>query len=337
MYRFMQIVALGAVALTSLTAGTMVQIGSGANGVNGLTAYNTGTGVGYMNSTTGPGALNQSCAGSALFAAGKNPGFTGCAKAATGNGEKDYATLLFENAGGPSFVAPSGTSLTDTNGIQYARIADTGKNFWAAQQNGDVTVAIGIYGVQNVYTMLNDYWGANNEKDTSVIFNWSSSSSWGNGGVVSQTFVLTNGVEIRSAVNCATPANCKTNGFTAGFTGESGELPIATTRTASNTANVYSSPYSTIGSISGYNGYSAPGTINLDSQTFSFGGTHATDYLVSITIRNVITAAYGSTNPVGNSRTALSAITIETVPEPSTVLMFMSGLGLVGYLRRRKA
>jgi hypothetical protein len=57
------------------------------------------------------------------------------------------------------------------------------------------------------------------------------------------------------------------------------------------------------------------------------GDTNLNTYLVSVQIREVgVTAAAGEA--VG-----LSAITVLTTPEPSTVLLFLAGLGAIGLAR----
>ncbi len=78
----------------------------------------------------------------------------------------------------------------------------------------------------------------------------------------------------------------------------------------------------------------------LDQQLFDFGSNHLTEFLVSITVTDTLTsgyAGYGGANPAtNNSRAALSAITVEQAPEPSTIFMALSALGGLAYFRRRK-
>jgi hypothetical protein len=83
----------------------------------------------------------------------------------------------------------------------------------------------------------------------------------------------------------------------------------------------------------------------LDDQGFIFNGIALTgalagynnvdSYLVSIQIQESAKAG-----TPGSDDVALSAITLDTAtPEPSTVLMLLTGLGAIGFfgLRRRRA
>lgn len=333
--------ALGLAAIGSLNAGALTFVGSGTLGASGLTSA-------YINTATA-GSGNTTCIGSQVSGSGA---FSGCATAMIGNGEKAYQSLLFSNTT-PAVSLPSGSTLTAQNGVQFAKDADaaggtTANNFWAATLGSDLVIPVGVYGVADIYTMLNDYWGANGTSDISVTFNWSSTSSWGNGGTTGETYNLTSGTEIRSAVDCATTTNCKTNGKTAGYQGESGEKTIGTglgTSSYSNvsTSNVYQSPASTTltgGGITGFAGYTGQTvTLNLDSQTFAFGNNHANDYLVSITIHSAVNSAVYGTGAAstGNSRAALSAVSFDLVtPEPSTVLSALTGLAALAFIRRRR-
>ena len=74
------------------------------------------------------------------------------------------------------------------------------------------------------------------------------------------------------------------------------------------------------------------GTIAFDAQNFNLASLIApnpNEYLVSIQVREL--------SGVANvSRTALSAITVDTVPEPSTVFLFLTGFGAIGLARFRR-
>jgi hypothetical protein len=76
------------------------------------------------------------------------------------------------------------------------------------------------------------------------------------------------------------------------------------------------------------------GDVSLDDQDFAFGGSHATQWLVSVGIQEL-------NGTSGTSATALSAITVNgqtATPEPSTFFLLIAGAGLIGaakYRRRR--
>jgi hypothetical protein len=96
------------------------------------------------------------------------------------------------------------------------------------------------------------------------------------------------------------------------------------------TNNLYSFGYTAATGV--YSGTS--GNVVLDDQGFIFSGsllnTAVSSYLVSVKIQDANT---GSSTGIG-----LSAITVDAVPEPGTILTLLSGLGAVGLagLRRRR-
>jgi len=79
------------------------------------------------------------------------------------------------------------------------------------------------------------------------------------------------------------------------------------------------------------------GAAYLDDQGFFFnsanlstlgaGLTNLNTYLVSVQVNEISTSGSGA---------GLAAITVDAVPEPSTILLFVAGLGVVGLGRLRK-
>ena len=198
-------------------------------------------------------------------------------------------------------------------------------------------VAVGIYGVDKVYTLLNDYWGGIDQQNTTVEFRFDDSSN-GGGGVNSvkiARFDLVNGQTIRSSVNATSSTPTTVAGVNIATT-LSGTYNANAGNGTVTAANAYTSGYTT-GAANRY--ASTTGNVVLDYQTFDFGLFYATDFLVSITIRNQLSA--GQSVGFENTRAALSAVTLNQIdpshaPEPSTVFLAFAGLGSVCYFRRRK-
>ena len=79
------------------------------------------------------------------------------------------------------------------------------------------------------------------------------------------------------------------------------------------------------------------GKLKLDDQQFLFGAAHVDQWLVSVTVtENLGNTPLTATGGVLPSETALSAITVDTAPEPTSILLLLSGLGGIGYLRFRR-
>lgn len=316
MYRF-HFVILAGLASSVLAHSGQIQIG----GVNGLTA--------------------------AYIAGGSG--------STTGWVERNYTNALFENAtitpaAGQTNALPLQTgatagvnSMTDANGIVFSMLNDGNlngtltNNAWTSNTSGvhSITVPVNVFGVQNVYIMLDDFYGYAGENAT-VVFNFAS-------GADTITLAdLANGTgAIRSATDCTggtiscPPATTVTGSHTVSAslpstsnTNTSGDATIITSAIWKGTYTVAPSatttPYNN--STSG-----SSGTVALDELAFSFSSNHTNTTLNSITITT------DAGNLVGNSRLALSAITLTATPEPSTMVLFGAGLGLLSWARRRRS
>jgi hypothetical protein len=239
---------------------------------------------------------------------------------------------------GSAFSEPSGATITG-GGTTFSMIADSANptsDFWNFGSVGNtVTIPIGISGVSEVWTMLNDEYGLNGNTYSSITFNFGASSS--NVTTTSVTVNLYEGTEIRDAVDCTTAGSGGTNSCTAFALTTASNTPNASLSGTNlsglnnvTTANLYSAAYT--GSSSGTSasgGYvGSAGNLVMDDQGFNFGSNFLSDYLVSISVTD--------TNASANvSRLGLSAVTINTsevsaTPEPSTWILF--GAGLVGLL-----
>jgi len=326
-------VSVFALAVAGMASAAYIQIG----GSNGLTqSY-----LGASNTNLNPGGSSPSCA--------NNVSDAGCIS------ERSYSATLYSNATlGTS--APSGTTVTDPNGVAFNLITDgTGpgskpNNFWtptsAFNQQYNLTVPINLYNVTNLYTMLNLMWGNANVNDVSVLFNFCQTSAC-TGGTTSQVTVnLINsnnagaGV-LRDGLDCKVAGtNCTPTTYASGTLANT-TYTATVTGVGAGTASIpvsVSTVFTTGFSGAGGQYVGATGNAVLDDQGFNFNGTaFSTEYLQSIVIRQTNNApgdGLGSSSYVG-SDFALSAVTA-AVPEPSTVLLMLSGLGAFGFKRLRR-
>jgi hypothetical protein len=331
MYRIITIAAVSLCSVMVASAG-QIQIG----GVNGLTsAYITAP------NTNGCAGGNGNCV-------------TGSIGAYT---EQNYDNVLFagaENGSTPpkpylTYNQTTGEqgSLTDSvNNIKFSMINDgstssASNNFWAAPETGcpsacagpSITIPVGVFGVTDVWTALNTELSPNAVKATSFTFLFGSTATGGTTDAITVKLTDSNasstpGGMLQNAVDCVPPTAC--TGLASGPT-LVGPTLVSSVNVV--TGNLYTSLYNN-GALTGYPG-STSGNIVLDDQGFIFGslslgglGTSATSYLVSVTVQE--------TGVVNGVSPALSAITIDTVPEPSTILMLLSGLGAIGLARFRR-
>jgi PEP-CTERM motif len=305
------IISLLALASTIVASAGQIEIG----GANGLTST-------YVTS---------GCAG-ATCVAGSTGGAT----------EQNYDTVLFQGLTGTN-PAAGGTIHDSADNVTFAMMNGGGSsNFWDLPQSGnnEITVPIGLYGVTDVWTMINDVLAGDSSvsRDVTLFFNFGTTSN--------AATVDTITVKLTNAGNSSTAAGEDRNSV---------DCSPATTTPCEGTASPAISPLMSGVSISGVtvdtnNVYTSSfsddqaGTLNLDDQGFLFNGislaslgvgdTNLNTYLVSVQIKEASATA-------GGQGVALSAITVDTapVPEPSTIMMMLTGLGVVGFaaLRRRSA
>jgi len=332
------VAVVGLVSVAFVNAG-QIQLG----GTNGLT-YN------YI--TQGSGAVCAAGSGNCLA------GSPGGNATAPGNGttgflEKNYDVKLFQGAEESSVLPTPYPTYSMSAGAagtlgQFAMINDgTGtngfsNNVWEAATTSTITVPVGISDVTDVATMLNNIWGtAGSSADTQVTFDFgstSNASTFNNVVVVtltnspSGTSGLTGG-QISSSINCSTTSVCTlANG------------PVAGTSTASATLNGNPTGGVTVNDVNLFatgNLYSnitagvflgSTGNLNLDSEDFLLSSLVAPslgEFLVNVKVTEL-------TGGPGVSATALSAITVDTVPEPSTVFLFLTGFGALALKRIRR-
>jgi len=323
---------LGLISVAFANAGE-IQLG----GVNGLT-YN------YITQQSG-----------AVCAAGTGncfAGSTGGNESAPGVGttgfvEKNYDVRLFQGATENSNPETPYTGYNQTAGSpgtlgEFSMINDgTGSpinsvsnsnNYWNALTSSTITVPVGISSVGDVAIMLNNVWGtAGSSSDTQVTFNYSGVSA--SSSVFNDTVIVnlqnapsgtsgSPGGQISASIDCASSECTFANQAPASSSVASGVTIDDTT--------LFSSLYNAVTTGSAYQ--NSNGSVNLDGLDFLLGSVVApssSEYLVNIQVTEMVGTA-------GVSQTALSAITVGTVPEPSTVMLFLSGLGALGIARFRR-
>jgi hypothetical protein len=304
---------------------------TGSTTGTGITGVNTGSTTGWLTKAEFNGVFESAASGSL------NPGIS--PRTAT-NG----VTFSFDNQSSPTTLG----------------IADFGNNPNPTAGLYTLTVPVGIYDVSSVSTMLQDFWASTtatdlagaplgaggNGQSTAVTFEFSTASD-GSGTDYFETVYLTNGKDIRAGITCGDgTVNCASEGVGTYATGYlatdtltdyqsgtyAGMLSGTTNGTVSETftPNVYSASFTGGGLANAYSSVQT-GSVQLDEQTFNFGSTYVSDYLVAVIIDNQM---YPGTS-IG-SKASLSAITVNQVtPEPSTIFLLMAGLGSIGLGRLR--
>jgi len=335
-----KVVSISILAIFSTGAGIagQIQLGSGANGVNGLTSAYVGSGAGGWNEQNYEIRLFQTATSSSTPVA---PVYT------TGSYNANTSPS-------PASITDSGTeALTDSSaGVTFNMITDGtygtttqySRNFWGATNTTLLTIPVGIFDVSDVWTLMNNVWGTPNANNTTVTFNFGSSATVAS---ESLTVALTNSGsatggsathsgEISASAQCTTtvggsPAACNT--FDIGPTAASSS--ISTTGTAAGSLSAITVLTDTIlqGSYNAATGNFAnsAGQIVLTDQGFQFGTAFNSMYLVSVQVAD-------SSGVSHTSETALSAITVDSAaaPEPSTLWLLISGFGAAGLARLRK-
>jgi hypothetical protein len=245
-----------------------------------------------------------------------------------------------------------GSTLTAFGGVTFYMVNDGGPNMWSGTNDvpgasgnpatitTTFTIPMGIFDVTNVATVLNDEYGSTTANvgngvgvTTQVTFNFGSALT-GPGFLGSETFNLVNGVDIFDSFDCTggTLTACNAASLAMGLPGSgtygtNGASVTPSKSVASVTsANVFSGTY-TANTNGPYAG--TTGNIYLDAENF-YVGAFAGDELYNMVITDTATAQY-------QSRDELVAATVITgSPEPSTVVLFLTGIGVVGFIYRRK-
>jgi hypothetical protein len=258
--------------------------------------------------------------------------------------EKGYVPVLFESS---PVTVTAGPTLTDAagdggSGVTFAKLNDTG-NFWdlpTGTTTSTLTIPIGVFDVTDVWTMINDIEGTKT-RDINVTFNFGTNANGIGGTNVSENVQLfnANAANANGQVRNALVCNGCVETSQVGLTGEvnNGVTVVADNIFTQSFTVLCQNPLAIAASIGSNAACGSQGTAYLDDQGFFFnslnlggGLTNLNTYLVSVQVKEIATGGGGA---------GLSAITIDAgaaTPEPSTVLLFVVGLGVVGLGRLRK-
>jgi hypothetical protein len=306
-------------------AGSVTFVGGNAGLTTSVAITTTGTFTQSPYSTTafqGTGATTAET-GSGVLCAGATPG-TCTATTGLPSGEPNN-----------EFAAANGVTFALLN----QTVSGTAEGVWAATTSGtnSITIPIGIFGVTDVYTMLNDEYGVSGQSPTTVQFNFGNSTSESftlvNGTVIRDDFDCTGGTGLAAcqALNYATTLNIA-NGYSTNGTSLGAIGGIGAGTAYVDAFNVWSGTYG-----QGTGAYAnTTGTLALDAQDFSLGNLAAGQTLTSITITDTAGAATKVSRDFLSAVTVASSGSAPATPEPSTVLLLVGGLGSVVLVRRRR-
>jgi hypothetical protein len=249
------------------------------------------------------------------------------------------------------------------SGVQFNLIADPSTpsgNAWSDGSTGHpvLDIPVNVFGVSSVWTMLNAENGLGTTgtqfRDVWVALDFASTPG-ATTNLTTVTVKLNNSANsttktgsIQNALDCS--AGCGANNYSAGANGPtvvSGAPAAGLENTGglnsmnlnTNVASQLTIDTNTLFSFqyacsTGCTNDGTAGNAVLDDQGIVFNSGSAlqalaeSSYLVDVRVYESGTTTY--------SGAALSAITVETTPEPSTVLLFLTGLAGLGLARWRR-
>jgi len=344
-FRIMMVSAFALASAMVVSAG-QIQIG----GLNGLTTLYESGGC--------PGCTDDYNYDEVLFNGLTNGGpapvpYAGYTTGAAQTGQIKDTNSNAVNADGAAGVTfnmiNDGTTnvgaCTGVVGQQQCGIPES-NNYWTLDGYSSfqfIKVPIGVYGVTDLWTMLNsEYASASSVERSAIVELFFGPTPTGASTEtvelkINNTGDLGSGAagQIQNAIICSAADPC--NGVNTPASGPMGSsanfTPVVPPSPAGLSVNVvtdnlFSYAYNTNGN----------GTLVLNDQgfllgTLNFGGgnTNLNMYLEDIKI-----FANGGASGAPSEALALSAITVDAIPEPSTVIMFISGLGAIGFARFRR-
>jgi len=359
--RLSYITTLGMAAVSMASAASVATnvftVGSAVSGNSGLTSgYVNGNATSCVGFTVQGNTCITPGAPVALQRNFDVTLFSGATPAATPYGGYHAGTQGVQTAGGLMGAngSPQFSMMSDAANPVTGTSTPNSNDFWDLTSNSSlITVAVGLTGVTDVWTMLNNIYGTAGANSTTVFLDFGTSSNVVNASDIIQVNLTNSGAAGSGASGQIQDANiCAANGpnsvggtFCTGLdVGPTAAFSTPTTLVGGvtqetgitvGTKNLFSTAYTGTSNAGIYK--STTGNVDLNAQDFQISSLVGAGlaaqfeglYLVDIRVKENIGGA-------GVSQTALTAITIDTVPEPSTVLLFVGGLGAIGLLRRRR-
>lgn len=260
------------------------------------------------------------------------------------------ASTIFTPSSAPEFDLLGDGTFAD-RGVSDTAWISTGSGV-----NSTLTIPVGIFGVNDVATLLNTTGGVmtggtvcagatvtatantsctNTRSYSYVTLEFNKTDATGATGTdLYETVSLVNGVTQRNILD----GTC-VSGSTGALCTGTGTLATAQANglvTDPNTGVTYTigAQNDFTGSVFGNihsNGAPNNSTMFLDAQLIPVFSEYTGDYLVSVTVTN--TGASGGAN---YSEEVLSGLTVTESPEPSTILMLLGGFGVLGASRLRR-
>jgi len=261
-----------------------------------------------------------------------------------------FSTVLFNSSQVPFDIASGGTNSTvspytgDTNNI-WAPGNTAGNQtvtIGVGNYNGTAGSLTGVDDVDQIWTMLNDWYATAGYQGLSITLNGENNAGTAS---ISETINLEAGIDYRSIGNASNDpttcdiANIGTASLGTNCTGESSPMATGSATDSrsslSNTSGVSVTVYNSVFQTAD----TATPTANqywLDAQDINLGGAFLNGWVNTVTI----TSKDGSGGL--SEKGMLSALTVDSVPsgvpEPGTVALFGGGLSLLAIcgIRRSK-
>jgi hypothetical protein len=327
MNRFFSIAILGAAAVVAASAGTIVpgpnvlNLGTDKDGGGSILNKNLAT-AGYIPCNSASGCPSNPTINTAPPSGA----------AYTFSGDPGIANVPFEIASGSvnDIWAPGNATQTPSITMDVGNYTNGG------------LYSNGIFAVDQVWTMINDWFGVAGTPGITITFNGENAAGT---QAIQEQITLTAGIDYRSigtSLNNPTPCDVANNNTASLGTSCSGDTDptaqsvgtdsrAALSATPGVSVTVYNSAYQS--------GDSAGNNYWLDVQDIVLGSAFLGGYLDTINITsNDGAAGCATTATCFSERPVLSAVTVDSaVPEPGSVFLFGTGLSGIAFWRLRRA
>ncbi len=344
MKRYWVVLALISIVATGAYGGP-VTIDLTTAGAGGTTVLNKNlSGNGYIPCITGTTTNGDTCTTS-----------NGLTNALPSGTAVTFTNVVFNSAQVPFNIQPTsvGTGTNNNNDVwapgnthctATANTVNAGCPSITINMPGynGTTGSTGMFGVDEVWTMLNDIYATPGYQGVTLVLSGVS----GDGVTpINEDIFLTAGVDYRSIGGFTLPnnqdptpcdiANIGSATLGSSCTGAGASLgPVSGTDSGydpSNPSGVTITDYNTV--FKTKDTLTHPDNYWLDAQAIFLGGAFSNGYLDTIKV-------ISNNGSAGNSDKAiLSAVTVDQVatPEPGTVALFAAGIGSMVFFRRKRA